>query len=155
MKPTSAFLGITGSILVFIYAMALVFFRQEILPSAGGASKFDPDSFILLVAGLLGLFGFFLGIAGSALSFYSGSPKRRRTFWGRDPELSGIMLLGAAVSGAVMFAALSALFTLVYITRFNRYAVLATGIIAFILLLISGVISLTSRRESKEERDEE
>jgi hypothetical protein len=137
MKASSALFGFTGSILVFIYAVTLVFFRHEILPSAGGASKFNPDSFILLISGLLGLFGGLIGAAGSALSFW-------------DRELSGIMLLGAAVSGAVMFAALSVLFHLVYITGPNRYVTLATGIVAFIILTVSGVFSLTPRRDSAE-----
>ncbi len=133
MKSTIAFLGFTGSILVFIYAMALVFFRQEMLPAAGGGAKFDPDSFILLISGITGLFGSLTGAAGSALAF-------------KDFELSGIMLLGAAVAGAVMFSGLSALFTLVTINWPSRYATIATGIIAFILLIISGVISLANRK---------
>lgn len=154
MKATSAFLGFTGSIPVFIYALALLFLRQEILPTSGVVSGFNPDSFILLVAGVLGLFGSLIGIAGSALSFYSWLAKNHSVFrGGSDGELSGIMLLGAAVSGAVMFAGISALFPLVYIARLNRYATLAVGIIAFILLAISGVISLAAKRKSKEEFD--
>ncbi len=137
MRSTSAFLGVTGSILVFIYAIALVFFRQDMLSAPGEASKFDPDSFILLISGLLGLFGSLIGAAGGILAF-------------KAPELSGIMLLGAAVSGAVMFSGLSALFTLISIKWPNRYATLATGIIAFILLIISGVVSLTQREPKAE-----
>lgn len=142
MRSTSAFLGITGSILVFIYAVALVFFRQEMLPASGGASKFDPDSFILLLSGLLGLFGSLTGAAGGALAF-------------KDPELSGIMLLGAAVAGAVMFSGLSALFPLITINWPSRYAAIATGIMAFILLIISGVISLTQRKPKERPGDED
>lgn len=154
MKAASAFLGFIGSIPVFIYALALLFLRQEILPTSMVVTSFNPDSFILIVSGILGLFGSLIAIAGSALSFYSWFAESRRIFrGGSNGELSGIMLLGAAVSGAVMFAGILALFPFVYIARLNRYATLALGIAAFILLTISGVISLAARQKSEEESE--
>lgn len=139
MKTSGAFLGVTGSVVVLIFGVTLVFFQKQILPASGAATKFDPDSFIMLVAGLLGLFGGLTGAAGSALSFW-------------DAELSGIMLLGAAVSGAAMFAGFFALYPQTHVAIPNKIAVLVTGIMSFLLLTVSGVISLVRREPAEELR---
>lgn len=130
MKTTSLVLGLTGSVLVLMWAVKMAFFGTDMLPASG--TYFNPDLFVLFLAGILGLFGGLTGAAGSLLPV-------------RSAELSGIMLFGAAVSGAIMFGTLITLFLLAHIYDADKYVILATAIISVLTLAASGVVSLKAR----------
>jgi hypothetical protein len=128
MKITATILGITGSALVLAYAVPLAFFSGALIHPQSAVL----DSLVIIVSGILGLFGGACAIAGGA-------------FATRDRQLSGILLTGAAVSCAIMFGSLIALLDIMHITRFSKYIVLATGIIASAALSAGGAIMLRGK----------
>lgn len=134
MKTTALILGATGSALLLSYSVPLAFFSGVLLPSPATYL----DTLVIIVSGILGLFGGLCGAAGSVLAL-------------RDRQLSGILLAGAAAACAIAFASLVILMDSMFITRINKYAVMVTGVIASAALAAGGTLSLRGKTDGRPE----